>query len=231
MGENIGASARAMHNFGLSDLRLVSPRDGWPNRMAVEVARNAAEIVHNARIYESLKDAAADINIIYATTARPRDIVKPVVNPHICASEIRSLANSGTKCAIMFGPERSGMSNDDLVLADKIVTIPVSPDNPSLNLAQAVLVVCYEWFSLGAIVDTAQEAGEELATKEELAMLLEHLEGELENKGFFRQPKMRYKMSQNLANIFTRSQLTAQEVRTLRGVVRSLADKRGKPSV
>lgn len=226
MGENIGAAARAMHNFGLSDLRIVAPRDGWPNQMAIDVARNALEIVNNARVYDSLKDAVSDVNVLYVTTARPRDIVKPVVTPEVCAVSMHRLTHNGKKCAVMFGPERSGVSNEDLVLADSIITIPVSPDNPSLNLAQAVLVICYEWFSKNN-TDKERPVDEcvELATKDEIALMVTHLEEELEAKGFFKLDHMKRKMHHNLANIFTRNNLTSQEVRTLRGVIRSLSSK------
>jgi tRNA/rRNA methyltransferase len=227
MGENIGAAARAMHNFGLTDLRLVAPRDGWPNRDAVDVARNAIGIIENAKVFASVKEAVADINILYATTARPRDMVKPVVGPRVCATDIRQRSSTGNKCAIMFGPERTGLNNDDMMLADSLVTIPVSPLNPSLNLAQAVLVLCYELFSADDTVPLQQPGyGSGVATKAEITMLLEHLELELDNKDFYYPPNMRQRMLRNLGNIFTRTNLTCQETQTLRGVINGLAGKR-----
>lgn len=227
LGENIGAAARAMHNFGVSDLRLVNPRDGWPNREAVDVARNAVSIIDNVKIYSSVKEAVADIHFLYATTARPRDMVKTVLTPRRCAKNLRRYANANQKCGIMFGPERTGMSNDDIVLADSIVTIPVSELNTSLNLAQAVSVLCYEWFVSGDIIaDETFVIGESLpATKSEITMLLENLECELDNCGFFSNPDMRQRMLLNLSNIFTRNNLSQQEVKTLRGVVRRLVGK------
>lgn len=228
LGENIGAAARAMHNFGLRDLRLVNPRDGWPNRDAADVARNANLIIENTKIYDSVKEAVSDVNILYATTARPRDMVKTVVTPRKCATSLRQYVNSGEKCAIMFGPERTGMSNDDIILADSIVTVPVSADNTSLNLAQAVSVLCYEWFVSGDImleeIFVTGESGP--ATKLEVTMLLENLESELDKGGFFSNPDMRQRMLQNLSNIFTRNNLSQQEVKTLRGVIRSLVGRK-----
>jgi len=223
LGENIGAAARAMHNFGLDDLRLVNPRDGWPNRDAIDVARNAVKILEGTKIYSNLKDAVADINFLYATTARPRDMVKPVVTPRICAKKIWS-NGAGIKTAIMFGPERTGMSNDDIILADSIVTIPVSIENTSLNLAQAVSLLCYEWFAYGSEKpEEYLEIGESSpATKSEINMLLEHLELELNKGRFFSSSKMRPRMLRNLSNIFTRNKLTIQEVKTMRGVISCL---------
>jgi len=224
LGENIGAAARAMHNFGLDDLRLVNPRDGWPNRDAVDVARNALKIIENTKIYSSLKDAVADINLLYATTARPRDMVKPVVTARSCAENLW-LGSAQIKNAIMFGPERTGMSNDDIVLADNIVTIPANEDNTSLNLAQAVSIICYEWFAFGTrngVQESLPPGGSSPAAKSEINLMLEHLQAELEIKGFFGSSKMRPRMIRNLGNIFTRNNLTSQEVRTLRGVINYL---------
>ncbi len=221
MGENIGAAARIMHNFGLSDLRIINPRDGWPNKLASDMARNASGIVNSAKIYGSLKEAVSDINILYATSARPRDMVKRVVSPKVCILDI--MQTNTTKSAILFGPERTGLSNDDLVLSDAIVTIDVNPENPSLNLAQAVAIICYEWF-LGQsdISANVLRHGESpLANKEELSAFLEVLASQLDSKGFF-PAHMKEKMVRNLSNIFTRSSLTSQEIRTLRGVVQAL---------
>jgi len=225
LGENIGAAARAMHNFGLDDLRLVSPRDGWPNRDATDVARNAVKILESAKIYSNLQEAIADVNVLYATTARPRDMVKPVVTPRKCAEKLWSARH--IKTAIMFGPERTGMGNDDIILADSIVTIPVSDENSSLNLAQAVSVLCYEWFAYGsAAPEEIFAIGESsIATKSEMHMLLEHLELELNKGYFFSSTAMRPRMLRNLGNIFTRNHLTSQEVKTLRGVIACLAKK------
>lgn len=227
MGENIGAAARAMQNFGLSDLRLVNPRDGWPNRDAIDVARNARIIVENVKIFTSVKDATADIHTLYATTARPRDMIKTVVTPRKCATNIRQEISENKNSAIMFGPERTGMSNDDIILANAIVTVPVSDENTSLNLAQAVSVLCYEWFNCGETrPDEIFVTGESpLATKQEVTLLLESLESELDKKGFFPTPAMHKRMLRNLSNIFTRNNLTSQEVKTMRGVIYCLVGK------
>lgn len=226
MGENIGAAARAMHNFGLSDLRLVTPRDGWPNRSAAEVARHALGILDNAKLFNSTKEAVADLHRLYATTARPRLMVKETITPRSCAEILRGTVAQGYQSGIMFGPERTGMENDDIVLADSIITIPVSPDNPSLNLAQAVSVLCYEWYAgLGSGTAQPAEHGHELASKQEISSFLDNLADELTKKGYFKQEDMQERMSRNISNIFTRSNLTSQEVRTLRGIVRYLVGK------
>lgn len=226
MGENIGAAARAMHNFGLSDLRLVNPRNGWPNQSAIEVARNAKIILDNARIFSSVTEAASDIYHLYATTARPREMVKPVITPRKCANYIWQ--GMPKKSAIMFGPERTGMANDDILLADSIITIPVSDENTSLNLAQAVSVLCYEYFTYENMTpDKAFSSNEPApASKQELALFLDNLETELDKKGFFPTTEMHKHMRRNLHNIFTRSNLTSQEVKTLRGVVRRLVGEK-----
>lgn len=227
MGENIGACARAMQNFGLDDLRLVTPRDGWPNRDAVDVARNAKVILDNVKVFSSVKKAVADIHKLYATTARPRFMVKDTITPDICGANLRSYSASGHKCGVMFGPERTGMSNDDIILADSIVTIPVSDENTSLNLAQAASVICYEWFAGGhnRKVEKSAAAETDMAEKAEISLFLETLESELDKKGYFKQPDIKQKMVRNLNNIFTRTNLTSQEVRSLRGVVRYLVGK------
>lgn len=225
MGENIGAAARVMMNFGISDLRIVTPRDGWPNPKAVDMAKGAKEIIKKAQIFDSLKDALADINRLYATTARPRDMVKEVVTARKCAEEISS--NDG-KSAIMFGPERTGLENDDISLADAIVTIPVSPEYTSLNLAQAVSITCYEWFayndgSPAAAIDLGKSKA---ASKQEIAHMFEHLEAELDKTDFFKVPDKRPKMVVNIRNIFSRAHLTDQDVRTLRGIIKSLTNSK-----
>ncbi len=212
-----------MHNFGLDDLRLVSPRDGWPNQSAMEVARNAGCILEKVKVFDSLKEALHDIHFLYATTARPRDMVKNVITPRITANYIRQNSLNSQKSAIMFGPERTGMNNDDIILADSIVTIPVSDENTSLNLAQAVSVLCYEWFTAGSSNEEPifKIGKSDFATKSEINLLLEKLENELDKKNFFH-PAMRGRMLRNLNNIFTRNNLTSQEVKTLRGVIGSL---------
>lgn len=224
LGENIGAAARVMLNFGLDDLRLISPRDGWPNQSAVDTAKSAVKVIENAKVFSSLKDACHDITELYATTARPRDMVKNVVTPRKCAENIRK---AGGRSAIMFGPERSGLSNDDIVLADSICTIPVSDEYTSLNLAQAVSIISYEWFTFADKTPEEEfDIGDlAFATKEEIAGFLSHLESELDKTDFFKIPDKKPKMLRNLSNLFIRARLTDQDVRSLRGVIRSLVGR------
>jgi tRNA/rRNA methyltransferase len=240
LGENIGAAARCMLNFGLTDLRIITPRDGWPNPKAVDMAKGAGEVIKNAKIFQSLADATFDITKLYATTARTRDMEKPVYTANEAAEAI--IKNSG-KSAIMFGAERSGLSNEDITLADGICVIPVAPIYTSLNLAQAVNIICYEWFinkqteknrhaefisashlESKEIPKQVQddEINPQLATKEDIAKMFEHLESELDKTDFFKVADKRPKMVVNIRNIFSRNNLTQQEVRTLRGIIKSL---------
>jgi tRNA/rRNA methyltransferase len=221
MGENIGAAARVMLNFGVTELRLVAPRDGWPNQKAIETARNAVQVIENTKVFPTLAEAAFDISRIYATTARPRDMVKTVYTPRKCAEAILQTTE---KSAIVFGAEQSGLSNEDIVLADAIVTIPVAPIYTSLNLAQAVSILCYEWFTAGDTtppenLDTGKYG---LASKIELTSMFEHLEQELDKSGFFKVLDKRPNMVRNIRNIFVRAGLTEQDVRTIRGLIKSL---------
>ena len=227
LGENIGAAARNMLNFGITDLRIVNPRDGWPNPQADYMAKGAISVVENATIYTSLKDAAKDINKIYAATARPRDMVKPIYTPNKTAREAVKYYNMGKKSAFMFGPERSGLENDDIAIADAISIIPVSEIYKSLNLAQAVNVFCYEWFV--NLNSDAEDESEKLnanpAKKTDVINMFEHLEEELDKAGFFKVDHMKSKMINNIRNIFIRSNLSDQDVRTLRGIIKSLTNK------
>ncbi len=227
MGENIGSAARIMLNFGLTDLRIVNPRDGWPNQSAIDTARGAADVVNNAKVYNSLKDATFDINRLYATTARPRDMVKPVLTPRNCVSEIHSCEAAGQRSAVMFGPERTGLDNEDITLADAITTIPVGTEYTSINLAQAVAIMCYEWFAFQdkTPVRTIELGKSRPAEKLEIANFFEYLEGELDESGFFRQDSMRPTMTKNLRNMFIRADLTDQDIRTLRGLIKSLTKR------
>ncbi|MCE3233250.1 MAG: rRNA methyltransferase [Rickettsiaceae bacterium] len=226
MGENIGAAARVMLNFGITDLRLVNPRDGWPNPKAEDMAKSAKQVIDNAQVFLSLADAAHDIQRLYATTARPRDMVKTVVTPRKCAEEIHKNEQIGEKCAIMFGPEQSGLDNEDIAMADAIVTIPVSPLYTSLNLAQAVSLLCYEHFTFSDATSPEKlELGKYgLASKLEITKMLEHLELELDNTHFFKAEDKRPGMVKNIRNMFIRANLTEQDVRTLRGIIKSLTN-------
>ena len=231
LGENIGTAARAMLNFGLTDLRLVRPRDGWPNVKALNAASGADEVIARVRLFETTTAAVADFNRVYATTARDRHMVKPVVTPRRAAAEMRTAAETGLACGVLFGPERTGLSNDDIVAADVVVSMPLNPAFSSLNLAQAVLVIGYEWFLAGVeapavelpLLDTR------IATKQELFAFFDHLERELDAAGFFPTPEMRPTMVRNLRNLFERTALTEQDVQTLHGIVSRLRRPRGAP--
>ena len=225
LGENIGACARIMCNFNVEDLRIVSPRDGWPNEKALEMAKHASHIIEHATIYDTLQDALHDIHLLYATTVRPRYMVKPVMTPKKAIETI--YAHPDTKSALLFGPERSGLSNDEITLANAIITIPVGSQYASLNLAQAVAILTYEYFAFttSSSDDTLPLGISQLATRSELAGLLEHLEKALDQTGFFYVPEKREHMVRNIRNIFSRSPLTDQDIRTLHGIIRSLSPK------
>jgi tRNA/rRNA methyltransferase len=224
LGENIGTAARAMLNGGLDELRLVRPRDGWPNAKAVSSAVGAAAVVERAQLFETTQAAIADCHRVYATTARRRDMTKPVLSPRRAAAEMRQAVGRGERCAVLFGPERRGLTNDDIALADAGIEAALNPAFQSLNLAQAVLLVAYEWF-----VADSDAPGRELvlgttrpATKDELQGFFDHLEGELDRCGFLKVKEKRPSMVRNIRNMFQRAELTEQEVRTLRGIVSGL---------
>ncbi len=228
LGENIGKTARAMLNFGLTDLRLVAPRDGWPNPDAGPSAAGAGSVVDGARVYISVEEAIADCTHVYATTVRDRDMPKPVVTPREAAKQMKSLINSGEQPAIMFGPERSGMTNDDVALADTVLTIPVNPEYGSLNLAQAVILVAYDFHQASDETPAFQPAHPDgMANKKEIVGLMEHLEAELDIKGFFRSEGRKDPQRRTIRNLIQNAGFSSQEVQTLRGIVKSLA--RGRP--
>ena len=232
LGENIGTVARAMLNCGLTDLRLVRPRDGWPNPKAVPAASGADAVLEAARVFERTEDAIADLAHVFATTARPRDMVKPVATPRQASSVMRSAIDQGEPVGILFGGERAGLDNDDIVLADTVITVPLNPSFASLNLAQAVLLVGNEWFQAGpAETPPEMDRGAQPATKAEMQNLFEHLEQELDRAGFFRVAEKRPAMVRALRNLFQRAHPTEQEVRSLHGVVTALSGRRkdGRP--
>ena len=224
LGENIGMVARAMLNCGLLDLRLVRPRDGWPNPAAEATASGALAVIEGAKVYDELADAVSGLNRVYATTARARDMVKPVLTPRAVASELRAAEAAGDATGFLFGPERSGLDNHDLTFADALVTVPLNPAFSSLNLAQAVLLLGYEWRMAGdATPYRALPTGDSRpATKEELMNFLSRLEQALDDMGFFHPAEKRYIMVRNLRNVFQRAEATEQELRTLHGVVSAL---------
>jgi len=234
MGENIGAAARAMANFGLGDLRLVAPRDGWPNPKASDTAGKALNIIDDATVHEDVPAALADCNFVLATTARERAMSLPVMEVREAMAELHARAARGEKCAIMFGPERTGLENEDMALADAVVTIPVSTEYASLNIGQAVVVCAYEWFShvhtQGAAPAFARtvsqpnalQAVPELATREQLQGLLGQLEVALDDVNFWRVPEKKDIMWRNIRTTLVRSGLSEQEIATWRGVVKAL---------
>ena len=227
LGENIGKAARAMLNFGLAEMRLVSPRDGWPNPSAGPAAAGADIVLEQARVYETLAEAVADCAYVYATTVRKRGVTKPVLTPQDAASEIYANAAHG-RCAFVFGPERSGLDADDVALASAIVTVPINPEFASLNLAQAVILLAYEW-SKGAGTALAQPTLEEHlppAPQEDLEGLIGQLEGLLEPKGYFF-PEIRAAVTRRtLRSLLTKPRWNHLEIRTLRGVLSYLSRDR-----
>jgi len=232
LGENIGAAARAMANFGLERLRLVKPRQRWPNDKAVMMAAGADRILDGAVIYDSLEAAIADCAFVLATTARAHDQAKPVVGAAEAAAEMADHVAAGETVAIVFGRERNGLENDEVALADRILTLPVNPAFASLNLAQAVVIVGYEWFKLsngGKLPFTMPEKSAP-APKQQLLAFFAALERELETVEFFRPPDKRETMQINLRNIFSRMQPTQQDIQTLHGVIMAIAEGRKGPA-
>ena len=223
LGENVGTAARAMLNFGLTDLRLVKARDGWPNAWAEKASSGALQEGVLVRLFDRTEDAIADLERVYATTARDRDLIKPVMTPQTAIAESRGLEASGARVGVLFGGERSGLNNDDVSLAHAILTVPVNPRFASINLAQAVLLVGYEYFrqtqEAEPLIPAATE--DDLAPGDELIGFYEHLERELDSHGFLYPPEKRPAMVRNIRAIFQRAGLTLQEVRTLRGIVAS----------
>lgn len=224
LGENIGKAARAMYNFGLTDLRLVAPRDGWPNPDAGPSAAGAGIVIDEAQVFDTVEEAVADCTHVYATTVRERGMPKAVVTPAEAAKQMHGMISGGERPAILFGPERSGMTNDDVALADTILTAPVNPEYGSLNLAQAVILVSYEFFQRGDETPEHQPSHPEgLADKGEIVGLMEHIEGELEEKGYFRSEGRRDSQRRTIRNLIQNAGLSSQEVQTMRGIVKALA--------
>lgn len=224
LGENIGAAARAMLNFGLRRMRLVRPRDGWPNHQALNTSSGAETVLQRAEIFDTTEDAIADLQHVYAATARVRDMVKPVLAPRQAAARIRDQGARRETSGVLFGREKSGLDNDDVVHAEALMIVPANPAYSSINLAQAVLLFAYEWFQAGApeTPGDVTRKGASPATTEEIGHLFDHLERELDARGFLKPPDKRPRMVRNIRNIFTRAGLTDQEVRTLRGIISGL---------
>jgi tRNA/rRNA methyltransferase len=221
LGENIGTAARAMANCGLDDLRLVRPRDGWPSDKAVAAASGADAVLDKARLYPTVEAAIGDLQHVYASTARDRYMVKREVTPRRAGEEMHGFLDAGEACGVLFGPERTGLLNEHIALADTVLTVPLNPAFSSLNLAQAVLLVGYEWFTAHAAPQPEQlrTGHSRLANKMELLRFFEHFEEALELSGFLRHADKRPSMTRNLRNLFQRARCTEQELRTLHGII------------
>src|SRR5262252_4974444 len=232
LGENIGAAARDMANFGLSRLRLVKPLQGWPNEKSRVMAAGADRILDGAKLYDSLNEAIGDCSFVLATTARNHDQAKPVMSAETAASEMAARVAAGENVAIIFGRERIGLENHEVALADRIMTLPVNPAFASLNLAQAVVIVAYEWFKLagGGTLPFAMPQKSVPAGKQQLLAFFEAIERELERVEFFRPPDKRETMQINLRNIFARMQPTQQDIQTLHGLIMAIAEGRKGPA-
>lgn len=231
LGENVGTAARAMLNFGLTELRLVDPRCGWPNVKALTASSGAIEVLNRLQVFESVEAASADLQRLYATTARPRDLPKRAVDPRAAVAEARAEIALGRRVGILFGPERAGLSNDDLLFAEAAVTVPLNPAFTSLNLAQAVLLVGYAWFEAVGLAPPPAPSGPDPArpaTKGELETLFQHLLGELDAVDFFRAPDRRVSLIRTLKLILERAQLREPDVHLLHGIIKSLV--RGRRS-
>jgi tRNA/rRNA methyltransferase len=232
LGENIGTAARAMANFGLTRLRLVRPRDAWPNVHARRAASGADTVLDDAALFDTLAAALADCSFVLATTARAHDQAKPVIGPAEAAAQMAPRLAGGETVAVVFGRERWGLENDEVGLADHIVTFPINPAFASVNLAQAVLIVAYEWFKHagGGALPFAMPQRSAAAGKEQLFAFFATLERELEKVEFFRPPEKRDTMTINLRNIFARMEPSQQDVQTLHGVVMALVEGRKGPA-
>ncbi len=223
LGQNIGKAARAMLNFGLTEMRLVAPRDGWPNPDAGPAASGADVVLEKAKVFDTTAEAIADCSLVFASTVRRRDLVMPVVGPEDMAREIRSTAG---RSAILFGPERSGLETEDVALASSIVTVPINPKFGSLNLAQAVILLAYEWSRGAELAQPTAKEVEPPAAMAELEGLVGQLEGSLDEAGYFFPPDRTQVTKANLRTILTKPQWSSREIQAVRGVIRALATHR-----
>ena len=226
LGENIGAVARAMLNCGLRELRLVRPRDGWPNPAAEAMASGAIEVLTSAEVFKQTKDAVWDLNRLFATTARQRDLAKKVVTPNEAAKLFFDTEFEGNNIGFLFGPERSGLINDDIALADYVINVPLNPEFSSLNLAQAVLLVGYEWFQASVMQKKGSRkwGNSELSTIGEREYFYTRLEQHLNEAGFLYPEELAPTICRNLRAMFSKATLTNQEIRTLHGIVTALSN-------
>lgn len=222
MGENIGSAARAMWNFGLEHMRLVNPRDGWPNSSATATASGASRVLDGVSVHSSTAEAIGDLDFTFATTARSRDLTKPVMTPERAMEHARALIAQGKRVGVLFGPERSGLENDDIVRANAIVSVPVNPGFASLNLAQCVLLLAYEWRRQGseAPAEVLELAGTDLASGIEVEKLYEHFLTRLDAAGFFFPESKAEPMKANLRNMLSRMPMTQADVQIFHGMLR-----------
>ncbi|MBY6081316.1 RNA methyltransferase [Ruegeria arenilitoris] len=224
MGENIGAAARAMWNFGLDRMRIVAPRDGWPNPKAVAMSSGAGRLLDEAQLFDDLAGALGDRTYVFATTARQRGLTKPVYSPERAMQIAAQKVAAGEKVAVLFGPERAGLENEDIAKANAIISVPVNPEYASLNLGQCVLLTAYEWMrQTGDVVHEATDLGKgDWATGIEVEKLVEHYEQRLDEAGFFYPPEKAEGMKVNLRNLWSRMQMTRADVQMLHGIMRQL---------
>lgn len=224
MGENIGAAARAMWNFGLDRMRLVAPRDGWPNPAAVAMASGAGRLLDDAQLCADLPGALGDCSFTFATTARPRDLTKPVFSPEAAMQLAAQKIAAGQRVAVMFGPERAGLENDDIARANAIISVPVNPAFASLNLAQCVLLVGYEWMRQSAQITHLDEqmAGTDWANGQDIESLSQHYQDRLQTAGFFFPDHKAQSMRTNLRNFWSRMPMTRADVQMMHGILRQM---------
>ena len=222
LGQNIGKAARAMLNFGLTEMRLVAPRDGWPNPDAGPSASGADAVLEQAQVFDSVHEAIADCSTIFASTVRRRDLVMPVLGPEQMAEQI---ASSTGRSAILFGAERSGLSTEDVALAQSIVTVPINPEFGSLNLAQAVILLAYEWSKRSSLAQPTAKDTEPLAPHGEVESLIGHLDEQLEAKGYFHPPSRTQATKNPIRTIITKTGWSSREVKAVRGIIRALVNE------
>ena len=224
MGENIGGAARAMWNFGLDRMRIVSPRDGWPNQKAIAMSSGAGRLLEEAIITDGVAEALDDCTYVFATTARRRELTKPVYTPEEAMRVAHEKIAAGEKIAVMFGPERSGLENDDIAKANAIISVPVNPEYASLNLAQCCLLTAYEWLRQATDVApvTTEMGGTDWATAIEVEKLAAHYEDRLNEAGFFFPEAKAASMKTNLRNLWSRLPLTRADVQMMHGMMRQM---------